>query len=425
MAVARNDYSRLKAILANSKLQTTNNAAYQVILQLIGGVEKFEDAIIAQVAEIININNSITNIAGATILRGIRADQPLATEVNENTLYYVTDEFTTEQSINGNWVTYADTAGSGGITELTGDVTAGPGSGSEVATIAANAVVTSKILNDNVTYAKIQNVSASPRVLARFTAGAGDIEEATLGTGLSFVAGALTAAGGGNVTDTGAFGSEPGSPVDGDLYFPDNGFFTERFNGTIWQGFGPSYPLIAPIDGDYAWINQGGASVVTSKGGIFLRAPAVGTLNARIRKKAAPATPYTMTAMVLPFLFSGTQGCGICFRQSSDGKLHVFQIDIATTAIFWRSAKLTSATVFSANYSSDNFPAGPRGPLWLKIGDDGTNRTWALSADGENFIQLGQIGNTDFLVADEVGFFANTQNTNADAGIGMLSIEFA
>ena len=52
------------------------------------------------------------------------------------------------------------------ITALTGDVTAsGPGS---VAATIANAVVT---------YAKIQNVSATSRVLGRKTAGAGSIEE--------------------------------------------------------------------------------------------------------------------------------------------------------------------------------------------------------------------------------------------------------
>lgn len=55
----------------------------------------------------------------------------------------------------------------GGIrrSELTGDVTAA--AGSNATTVADNAV----------TYAKIQNVSATDRILGRSTAGAGDIEE--------------------------------------------------------------------------------------------------------------------------------------------------------------------------------------------------------------------------------------------------------
>ena len=67
----------------------------------------------------------------------------------------------------------------------TGDVTYTSGSfdGSAnvtgTATIANDAVITAKILNSNVTYAKIQNVSATDKILGRSTAGAGVIEEIT------------------------------------------------------------------------------------------------------------------------------------------------------------------------------------------------------------------------------------------------------
>ena len=69
---------------------------------------------------------------------------------------------------------------------LTGDVT-GSGTGSFAATIA----------NDAVTYAKIQNISTNNRLLGRATAGAGDAEEITLGTNLSFAGNTLNAAAGG------------------------------------------------------------------------------------------------------------------------------------------------------------------------------------------------------------------------------------
>lgn len=123
------------------------------------------------------------------LLRDTRANQPLATAVAEGTLYYVTDESVTEQSRAGAWVDYSDT-GSGGITQLTGNVTAGPGTGSQVATIANDAVATAKILNSNVIYAKIQNVSATSRVLGRKTAGAGVVEELTLSEILDFISSA-------------------------------------------------------------------------------------------------------------------------------------------------------------------------------------------------------------------------------------------
>lgn len=64
---------------------------------------------------------------------------------------------------------------------LTGDVT-GSGTGSFAATIA----------NDAVTFAKFQNITTA-RLLGRATAGSGDMEEITLGTGLSYTGTTLNA----------------------------------------------------------------------------------------------------------------------------------------------------------------------------------------------------------------------------------------
>ena len=98
--------------------------------------------------------------------------------------------------------------GGGGISQLTGDVTAGPGSGSQAATIAADAV----------TYAKLQNVSAASRLLGRGSAGgSGDAQELTVGAGLALSGTTLSAAvrtgavgividGGGSVITTGVKG---------------------------------------------------------------------------------------------------------------------------------------------------------------------------------------------------------------------------
>lgn len=111
------------------------------------------------------------------LLRDTRANQPLATVVPVGTLYFVTDEGVTEQSDGATWLSYSAAAGgtgdvvgpassvddriatfdgatgkliqdggttiaaltalipAAGITQLTGDVVAGPGSGSQVATL--------------------------------------------------------------------------------------------------------------------------------------------------------------------------------------------------------------------------------------------------------------------------------------------------
>lgn len=66
-------------------------------------------------------------------------------------------------------------------------------------TISNDAVTTAKILNSNVTYAKIQNVAAT-RLLGNSTGSPAAPEEITLGTNLSFTGTTLNAAGGGGYT---------------------------------------------------------------------------------------------------------------------------------------------------------------------------------------------------------------------------------
>lgn len=96
-----------------------------------------------------------------------------------------------------------DTAGTGNVEELTvgggieftgagglqrsafagGDVTAS--AGSAVLSIASDAVTTAKILNNNVTLAKVQQITTD-RLLGRDTASTGDVEQITVGGGIEF-----------------------------------------------------------------------------------------------------------------------------------------------------------------------------------------------------------------------------------------------
>jgi hypothetical protein len=89
-------------------------------------------------------------------------------------------------STNGSGTLSWATAGGGGVTDGDkGDITVS-GSGA-----------TWTVDNDAVTYAKIQNVSAASKLLGRGDSGSGDVQEITLGTGLTMTGTTLAASGGG------------------------------------------------------------------------------------------------------------------------------------------------------------------------------------------------------------------------------------
>jgi len=136
--------------------------------------------------------------------------------------------------------------------ELTGNVTGGTSGAATVATtIATNAISqammqndsvgTNEILNDNVTYSKIQNVSATERVLGRNSSGAGDIEEITPTQLAAIVGEAATA------------GSDPS------MFLSGTGTFREPQFSADMSGLADT--LISSLDDDhvllYHYVSEG------------------------------------------------------------------------------------------------------------------------------------------------------------------------
>lgn len=82
----------------------------------------------------------------------------------------------------------ASSTGSGGLVRATSPTLVTPALGTPSALVLTNAtgLVTAGILDDQVTYAKMQDISATDRLLGRDTAGAGNTEELTVSGGVEF-----------------------------------------------------------------------------------------------------------------------------------------------------------------------------------------------------------------------------------------------
>jgi len=195
----------------------------------------------------------------------------------------------------------------------------------------------------------------------------------------------------------------------------------------IEQNFlGP--PFEPPVDGDFAWVNQGSASVSTGDQGILMTTPAASGDSFRCRVKSAPATPYVITAAFQPL--SGVQASnsssyGLLFREVATGELHtllVYQSPLGPMI----SLKMASATAASAVYLSTTqntlpIPQSKIPLMWLRIADDGANRICSYSLDGYEWTVFHTIGRTDFLTADQVGFFVNSQHASVGCKVRLLS----
>lgn len=114
-----------------------------------------------------------------------------------------------------------------------------------------------------------------------------------------------------------------GSRKQGDLYFTSDGVYQYVFDGSVWVPFYQNFKVTEPVSGDFSWVNQGGATISTAAGGALLEAPTSAGINLRMRVKSQPSTPYTITAIILPYMINSANfpRVGLVFRESGTSKI--------------------------------------------------------------------------------------------------------
>lgn len=243
-----------------------------------------------------------------------------------------------------------------------------------------------------------------------------------------FTAGALDAIRG-DITQQGALASLPTAGVAGRIYKPNDSVLEYFDNGSVWTPYFRGSKLVLPTG--FSWINQGTASLTTTNGGEFVRkAGGGGADNIHARVVAVPATPFTRTLCHIPMVPCGPSSypnCGMCLYDGTK-----FQ----TFAIQWRQdgagadnfrgffigvTRWTNTTTFSADAFQKPVAYGT--PIWQRIIDNGTTRSFAISLDGIEFTTLFADTHTTFLTASHIGFYVNAVACANDVGIRALSWE--
>jgi hypothetical protein len=177
------------------------------------------------------------------------------------------------------------------------------------------------------------------------------------------------------------------------------------------DNYGPLYKVVYPVTADFAWINQGTAAVDDSRGFTRFSLPSAST-SLRIRKKAAPATPYQVDMMMEYEDNSGSKYGGLIFRDGG-GKLHTFHCIPTTNNC--QIVNFSDPTTFSSNPGNTTLRGsivGTLQPIWMRIRDDGTNLKFTASRDGRNYFTEMSISRTSFMAGGptEIGFFGNVDS---------------
>lgn len=223
----------------------------------------------------------------------------------------------------------------------------------------------------------------------------------------------LSAAGGGATIREYTTGTLPAAGNLGNIALLTDKNLLVYDNGTSWLPWGPEAKFVAPPTSGWSWVNQGTSTITSSAYDQVLAGGAAGAgANCVLRVRSAPATPYTITAHVRTVMaHKAFQSYGLCFRNSSSGALHIFDVisgDLSLPTVAIRSAKFNSGTSYNADYITMKIPQMVN---WMRIADDGTNRICSISEDGLNWLVIHTVGRTNFITADQVGIAVGVENS--------------
>lgn len=185
------------------------------------------------------------------------------------------------------------------------------------ASVVAGSVGTTQLTDGGVTYAKIQDVSATARLLGRKTAGAGDVEECTLSEALDFI----------------------GSAAQGDILYRDASAWARLGTGTAGQLL-----QSGGAGGNPSW------ATASSPGQVLLTSGTV-TNAAQLDIVLTGYTAYRGIRFVLSAFVPATDDVELWMRVSTDGGSTYDAASYSRTIVISRD---NTGAAFTYNSTSDS-----------------------------------------------------------------------
>lgn len=166
----------------------------------------------------------------------------------------------------------------------------------------------------------------------------------------------------------------------------------------------------------WSWINQGTASLTQSNGVDIITDPGTGANNIIARDRTAPATPYSMRALVGGHYLAGSGGMGVLFTGAGTG---LFVMYLRYTS--WLIETWSNPTTFNSSVASGSFSGGT--PVWLGLEDDGTNLIFSIGSGNhaDAMVPLLTTGRTLFFGAGPTGIGVAMRDNNDDIAMTLHS----
>lgn len=181
-------------------------------------------------------------------------------------------------------------------------------------------------------------------------------------------------------------------------------------------GSGYSEVFVPPVIGNFTFVTHsiaGTPTAVQQGNSLYIYHPGTSS-DANVELYITPpATPYSFASRLIPFGLNWSfTSMGMYFGDGTKLSRLVYQLNnnqvISDRYSAWNTF---SATEFSQTASSFCTPT------WFKIRDDGTNKTFHMSMDGINWMQLYTESTTAYLASTtRVGFALNGNTGGANNG---------